>query len=215
MIELVNITKKYDTVAAVNRVSLTIADHARLAILGPSGSGKTTILRLIAGLEIPTEGTITIDGKVVSTPDSLVMPSERSVGFVFQTPALWPHMNVERNILFALQEQSPDEARKRLDELLGQMAIKDLRYRFPYQLSGGEARRVSLARALAPNPSLLLFDEPLIHLDEELKTDILTLIADNVKASASSMIYVTHDKREAEAIADTTVRLKNGQVVPS
>jgi len=196
----------------VDNVSFVIPDRARVAILGPSGSGKTTLLRLIAGLEIPDAGKIIIDGRMVNDPFLLVPPSERGVGFVFQAPALWPHMTVAGNILFALYDCTPASAQERLSDLLDRMSITHLRNRYPDQISGGEARRVALARALAHRPSILLFDEPLTNLDDDLRVDLLALIAESVKDSGASMLFVTHNAAEATSIADTTLRCKNGQI---
>jgi iron(III) transport system ATP-binding protein len=212
MIELNGIRKLFGTVVAANRVSLSIPDHARIALTGPSGSGKTTLLRIIAGLEVPDEGTVTLDGRIVSDPGVRVPPAERGIGFVFQTAALWPHMTVGENILFALQGTPPAEAEKRLAGLLDRMSATHLRDRYPDQISGGEARRVALARALAPNPSILLFDEPLTNLDDELREDLLTLIDENVRASSACMIYVTHNRHEAAVVAGTVLNYRKGEI---
>ena len=215
MIELNDIRKSYGNVVAVNRVSLVIPDHARIAVTGPSGSGKTTLLRLIAGLEIPDEGTIVMDGKLANDPDPVIPPSGRGIGFVFQTAALWPHMTVRQNILFGLQGIPVEKAENRITALLERMGIAHLKQRYPDQISGGEARRVALARALAPRPSLLLFDEPLTSLDDELRADLLSLITATVMESGASMVFVTHNPSEAESVADTILRFRQGAFVPS
>jgi iron(III) transport system ATP-binding protein len=213
MIELRGIRKMFGSVAAVNGVSLGIQDHSRVAVTGPSGSGKTTLLRIIAGLEIPDEGTVIINGRIVNDPGIRVPPAERGIGFVFQTAALWPHMTVEENILFALHGIPPAEAEQRLSGLLDRMSASHLRKRYPHQISGGEARRVSLARALAPQPSLLLFDEPLTNLDDDLRQDLLTLIDENVRASGACMIFVTHNRHEAAMIAETVLDYRKGEII--
>jgi iron(III) transport system ATP-binding protein len=215
MIELCGIRKMFGSVTAVDRVSLRIPDHARVAITGPSGSGKTTLLRIIAGLEVPDEGTITLDGRIVNDPDIRVPPSERGIAFVFQTAALWPHMTVEDNILFAMHGVPQNEAEQRLSGLLERMSAGHLRGRYPDQISGGEARRVALARALAPKPSLLLFDEPLTNLDDDLRSDLLALIDENVRASGASMIFVTHNRHEAAGIAETVLDYRKGKIITS
>jgi iron(III) transport system ATP-binding protein len=212
MIELRDISKTFGSHRAVDRVSLTIPDHARVVILGPSGSGKTTLLRLIAGLEIPDTGTITMDGRLVSSPGTMVPPSERSIGFVFQSGALWPHMTVADNIRFALGDLTPGEQQQRTRSLLERMGILPLSARYPDQISGGEARRVALARALAPRPSTLLFDEPLTNLDRTLREDLLQLIIESVRESGSRMLYVTHDEYEAEKMNGTIIRFDNGTI---
>jgi iron(III) transport system ATP-binding protein len=212
MIEIEDISKTFDSHLAVDRVSLAVPDHALVALLGPSGSGKTTLLRLIAGLEIPDSGTISLDGRLVSSHDCMIPPSERSIGFVFQSGALWPHMTVEENIRFALSDLPPAEQLQRCRVLMERTGIAGLSDRYPGQVSGGEARRVALARALAPRPSILLFDEPLTNLDRPLREDLLHLILESVKEAGSSMLYVTHDEYEAEKIADTIIRFDRGTI---
>jgi iron(III) transport system ATP-binding protein len=212
MIELEKISKTFGSHRAVDRVSLAIPDHAQVALLGPSGSGKTTLLRLIAGLEIPDSGTITMNGRLMSSPDCMIHPSERSIGFVFQTGALWPHMTVTENIRFALSDIPLPAQHQRTQSLMERMDIHPLADRYPDQISGGEARRVALARALAPRPAVLLFDEPLTNLDRPLREDLLLLIRESVKEAGSSMLYVTHDENEAETIADTIIRFDKGTI---
>lgn len=212
MIELENISKTFGTRRAVDRVSLVIPDHARIALLGPSGSGKTTLLRLIAGLEKPDAGTISMDGRLVSSPDCMVPPSARSIGFVFQSSALWPHMTVADNIQFALENLPYSEQKQRGESLMERMLILPLADRYPDQISGGEARRVALARALAPRPATLLFDEPLTNLDRPLREDLLMLVMESVQESGSSMVYVTHDEYEADTVAGTTIRFEHGTI---
>jgi iron(III) transport system ATP-binding protein len=213
MIVLEDVCKTFGNHPAVNHVSLEIPDQARIAILGPSGSGKTTLLRLIAGLEMPDAGTISMNGRIVSSPDVFVPPSDRRIGFVFQSAALWPHMTVAGNIIFAIEALPEEQQQKQLASLLDRMGIPHLRDRYPDQISGGEARRVSLARALAPRPETLLFDEPLTNLDCPLRDDLLCLIAESVRADGSSMLYVTHDEYEATTVADSIIRFDKGQII--
>lgn len=212
MIEIENISKTFGSHRAVDRVSLTIPDHAQVALLGPSGSGKTTLLRLIAGLEIPDSGTITMESRLVSSHTCMVPPSERSIGFVFQTGALWPHMSVAENIFFALSDIPLPQQRQRTQALMERMGILPLADRYPDQISGGEARRVALARALAPRPATLLFDEPLTNLDRILREELLVLILESVKEAGSRMVYVTHDENEAEQVAGTIIRFDKGTI---
>jgi iron(III) transport system ATP-binding protein len=210
MIELEDISKTFGSHRAVDNVSLVITDHAKVALLGPSGSGKTTLLRLIAGLEIPDSGSITMEGRLVSSPGFMVPPSERSIGFVFQSGALWPHMTVAENIRFGLSDIPRVEQQERTRALMERTGILSLADRYPEQISGGEARRVALARALAPRPATLLFDEPLTNLDRSLREDLLLLILESVREAGSRMIYVTHDDHEAETIAGTIIRIDKG-----
>lgn len=213
MITLEGVTKSFGNLIAVHNVTLKMPDQARVALLGPSGSGKTTLLRLIAGLEMPDNGIISMGGRIVSSSDVFVPPSERRIGFVFQSAALWPHMTVAENILFPLTSLPEDEQEQRLSTLMDRMSIPHLHDRYPDQISGGEARRVALSRALAPRPETLLFDEPLTNLDRSLREDLLLLIAESVRADGSSMIYVTHDESEADAVADTIIRFDKGHII--
>jgi iron(III) transport system ATP-binding protein len=213
LIILKDVSKSFNGHKAVNRVSLTIPDQARIAILGPSGSGKTTLLRLIAGLEMPDEGSISMNGRIVSSPEICIPPFERHIGFVFQSAALWPHKTVAGNILFAMGSLPVKEQEERLSILLNRMGINQLKDRYPDQISGGEARRVALARALAPRPETLLCDEPLANLDHPLRDDLLGLIVETSKLAGSCLIYVTHDEFEATRVADTILRFRNGAIV--
>ena len=212
MIVIENLTKAYDSRHAIDRLSLTVPDHAKLAVLGPSGSGKTTLLRLIAGIEQPDTGTITMDNRLVSSPQCMVPPCERSIGFVFQSGALWPHMTVAENIRFALHDRPAAGQDERIRFLLDRTGIADLADRYPGQISGGEARRAALARALAPQPATLLFDEPLTNLDRGLRVDLMDLILESVRGSDAAMIFVTHDEDEALAIGGSVIRLDRGSL---
>ena len=208
MIKIKGVTKYYQTTKAVDRISLEIPNHTSVVILGPSGSGKTTLLRLIAGLETPDEGEIYINEMLVSCLDLVIPPYKRGIGFVFQTPALWPHMTVAQNVRFGL----PSGSDGRVRELLTNTGLEDLTNRYPSQISGGEAHRVALARALAPKPKYLLFDEPLTNLDPDLKDEMLILIKESVTDTGASLVYVTHDAKEAEQISDRLIMIKNGRI---
>jgi iron(III) transport system ATP-binding protein len=210
MISLQRVSKSFGDVTAVDKVTLDITEGNHIAVLGPSGSGKTTLLRLIAGLEIPDSGEIYIDDMLASTPKWTLEPHRRKLGFVFQTPALWPHMTVAQNILFGLHDTGKDEATGRLREMLDMVSLTGLEHRYPHQLSGGEARRVSLARTLAPGPKYLLMDEPLINLDTELKDRLSSIIQEAVTATKACLIYITHDKGEAEQVAHNIITIRNG-----
>ncbi len=212
MIELRAVTRRFRDTVAVDGVSFTLAEASTVAILGPSGSGKTTVLRLIAGLEEPDEGELLIGGEVVSRPGLVVPPHMRGMGFVFQQPALWPHMTVARNVAFGLGDLPRTQARERLAEVLAQTALTDLRDRLPAQLSGGQARRVALARALAPRPAWLLMDEPLTNLDGESRSQMLALIEQIVAGSETGLVYVTHDESEAARLAPRVLRMDAGHV---
>jgi iron(III) transport system ATP-binding protein len=212
MIVLNLISKSFGGVKAIDNVSLNIASSSSLVVVGPSGSGKTTLLRLISGLDMPDSGEIYINGVLVSKNSFILEPHKRNLGFIFQTPALWPHMTVAQNILFGIYGKPKTEVKQRLHELLHSTLLVGMEHRYPHQLSGGEARRVSIARSLAPQPKYLLMDEPLINLDSELKNKMLSLIKNEVAQTKACLIYVTHDIDEAITISEHIVRLRNGRL---
>jgi sulfate transport system ATP-binding protein len=207
-IELRNITKKFGDVAAVNDVSFSVKEGELMALLGPSGGGKTTVLRMIAGLELPTSGDIFIRGNRVND----VSVQRRNIGFVFQNYALFKNMNVSNNIAFGLKIKKWKQAdiRARVAELLGLFGLEGLDRRYPHQLSGGQRQRVAIARALASQPSVLLLDEPFGAVDakirEELREWLVTLHHDlNV-----TTLFVTHDQEEALEVSNRIVIFSRG-----
>lgn len=214
MISIRDLTKSFGEVKAVDHVSFEIQEGESLAIFGPSGSGKTTLLRLIAGLELPDEGDIHINGALMSRGGQAVPPHQRGIGFMFQTAALWPHMTVAQNILFGLHELSYPAAEGRLAELLEQTELHGLEKRYPSELSGGEKRRVSLARTLAPKPKVLLLDEPLTNVDPDLRLSLLRLVKESIANEKSTLLFVTHDHAEGNEIAEGNImEMKNGRLV--
>jgi len=212
MIRVKDLRKTYGDVVAVDGVSLGVPDGCRLGIVGPSGSGKTTLLRLIAGLVAPDAGSIHIDGRCASAPGRLLEPHRRGIGFVFQRPALWPHLTVAQNVRFGLGRLGRDEAARRVGRLLEAMGIEGLADRRPAALSEGQARRVAIARALAPEPAHLLMDEPLTNLDADLKGRLVRLIRSAVADSGATLIYVSHDAGEVADLAERVVRLVGGRL---
>ncbi len=207
-IELKNVTKSFGTVDAVNNVSFSVNEGELMALLGPSGGGKTTVLRMIAGLEVPTEGDIFIGGKRVND----LSVQQRNIGFVFQSYALFKNMNVFKNIAFGLKikKWKGAEVEARIAELLKLFDLEGLEKRYPHQLSGGQRQRVAIARALAPKPSVLLLDEPFGAVDakirQELREWLVTLHHDlNV-----TTIFVTHDQEEAMEVANRIVIFSRG-----
>ncbi len=213
MIQICHLTKFYGKARALEDVSLQVTTPEPLVILGPSGSGKSTLLRLIAGLEMPDAGEIHINGSPASRPGWALPPHRRNIGFVFQTPALWPHMTVAGNITFGMNGLSQDRMRDRLRELLEGFDLHGLGGRYPDELSGGEARRVAIARCLAPEPRYLLMDEPLTNLDRELKRKALARIACAVRDTRAFLVYVTHDPDEARKLSGRVIFLDAGRVV--
>ncbi|MBI5685818.1 MAG: ABC transporter ATP-binding protein [Verrucomicrobia bacterium] len=213
MISVSRLTKLFGNTTALDGVTLSVAPGQTLAVVGPSGCGKTTLLRLVAGLEKPDEGEVVLHGTVASRPGWALPPHERNVGFVFQSAALWPHMSVAQNISFGMNARPRDQARATLAALLDQLDLRELAGRHPHQLSGGQARRVALARALAPQPRILLLDEPLTNLDGELKSRVLGVIQDAIRATRPAVIHVTHDPAEAAALGAQTLTLREGRIV--
>ncbi len=189
----------------LDRVSLEVAPREIVAILGPSGSGKSSLLRIIAGLTPPTAGAILLNGHDITH----VPAHRRNIGMVFQKGELFPHMNVAQNIGYSLRIKKVDrrEIAKRVSELLVLVQLPDFENRSVNTLSGGEATRVALARALASSPSLLLLDEPLTGLDKDLHDSLVIELHETLKRAGVTTILVTHDPHEAEQIADRVVQL--------
>ena len=215
-IVLKGITKRFGKSVAVDNLDLTIEDGAFVTLLGPSGCGKTTTLRMIAGLETPTEGEIYIGDNLVFSSEKGVDVSadKRNIGFLFQNYALWPHMTVRKNITFGLEnlKWSKSDINKRLDELLVQMHIEEYADRYPSELSGGQQQRVAIARTLASKPALLLMDEPLSNLDAKLRVEMRTAIKQIQNSIGITTVYVTHDQEEAMAVSDR-IAVMNGGVI--
>lgn len=196
-----NISKAFGPTQILTNVSFHVPPAAKLLITGPSGAGKTTLLRIIAGLESPDEGEVFIAGRRVTAKNETLAPHRRGIGFVFQSPALWPHMTVRENIAFGLASLPEAAAKQRIAELLEKAGLQRLETRYPHQISGGEAKRVSLLRSLAPQPQCLLLDEPFSNLDRQTKTALLSYVLETTAALKISLIFVTHDEYEVETVA--------------
>lgn len=216
MLDISYLHKQFGDFAAVTDVSISVPDGAFLVLLGPSGCGKTTLLRMLAGLEQPTSGTITFDDQLVSDGDRnwSVDPAKRNSGLVFQSYALWPHMSVRGNVEWPLKVKNMPKADrdKRVDETLELLDIHQLADRFPNEISGGQQQRVAIARTIAPKPSVMLFDEPLSNLDAKLRVEMRTELMRLHKATGATTVYVTHDQIEAMTMA-THVAVMNGGVI--
>ncbi|MFC4355946.1 ABC transporter ATP-binding protein [Chryseomicrobium palamuruense] len=197
---------------AVNQFSMNIETGEVISILGRSGSGKSTVLRILAGLEVPSEGEFTLFGETMFGKSTFVQPEKRGIGLVFQDYALFPHMTVFDNVKFGLSKLSKTDRNKRANEVLELVEMQDYKKRFPHQLSGGQQQRVALARALAPNPKLLLLDEPFSNLDKELQNKIREELYSILKRAQITSIFVTHDEDDAHTIADRIVKLDKGKV---
>jgi len=211
-LELAQVSQRYGRNTVVNGVSLAV-DAGRIAcLLGPSGCGKTTLLRCIAGFEPLLGGEIRIAGEVVSRPGFSLPPEKRRIGMVFQDYALFPHLTAAGNIAFGLDALPRGERQVRVEELLAIVGLAGQGNRYPHELSGGQQQRVALARALAPQPQLLLLDEPFSNLDVELRERLSLEVRDILKRLAITAVLVTHDQHEAFAIADEIGVLHGGQL---
>jgi putative spermidine/putrescine transport system ATP-binding protein len=209
-LELTDIQKRFGTTTAVENFNLAAEQGEFVSFLGPSGCGKTTTLRMIAGFEQPTSGTITINGQDVT----YMAPNKRNVGMVFQSYALFPNMTVADNIGFGLRvrKRSKDDIRKRVAELLEIVNLPDKGNRYPYQLSGGQQQRVAIARALAMRPRIMLFDEVTSALDPELVGEVLKVMR-QLATEGMTMIVVTHEMSFARDVADRVLFMDQGAIV--
>ena len=202
---------------AVNQVSFELKKGELLGLLGPSGCGKTTLLRMIAGFEKPSEGSIELAGRIVSDHQHWVEPEKRHTGMVFQDYALFPHLTVANNIAFGLENKRPrlakKEINKRVNEVLQLVGLGGYEKRFPHELSGGQQQRIALARALAPQPELILLDEPLSNLDVQVRERLRHEVRTILKSTNTAGIFVTHDQEEAMAIADKIGVMQDGHLM--
>lgn len=216
MLEICNLTKRFDSFEAVSDVSIKVPEGAFLVLLGPSGCGKSTLLRMLAGLELPTSGRILFQDDLVSDGDAnwSVDPARRNSGLVFQSYALWPHMSVYGNVEWPLKVagMAGAERSRRVTETLELLDIPQLADRYPNEISGGQQQRVAIARTIAPRPSVLLFDEPLSNLDARLRVEMRTELMRLHRATGATTVYVTHDQLEAMTMATHVAVLKDGRV---
>ena len=208
-----SVTKSYGSELVLSDFNLDVWNGSIVGILGISGSGKTTALRLLAGFDKPDSGIIEMRNRVISSEDTFLPPEERNVGMVFQDYALFPHLNVEKNISFGL---SRDEIKSgRLEEVLSMCNLETYRNKFPQELSGGQQQRVSLARALAPKPEVILLDEPFTSLDAHMARDLREEVVSLLRQTETTAIIVTHDQEEALSVCDVVSVLENGSVIQS
>lgn len=207
MISLSGINKSFGAVQVLHHTELHVAAGETVGISGPSGCGKTTLLRLIAGLDLPDAGVIRLNGRLATGNGCFIQPHQRGLGFVFQEPALWPHMSVAQNIMFGIAGLKLRERRARLKRLLEATGLEGLGGRYPAQLSVGQARRVALARALAPMPRILLLDEPLTNVDAPTHEQLLALISAWRHETGATVVYVSHNRAEQERLCTQTLTL--------
>jgi iron(III) transport system ATP-binding protein len=212
MLTLEGVTKRYGADPAVDAVDLTVRDGELLTLLGPSGCGKTTTLRMIAGLEMPTSGRVGVDGDVVAADGDGAPPEQRDVGMVFQEFALFPHRTVAENVGFGLDDWDDDRRERRVTELLELVGLENFADRSPENLSGGQRQRVALARSLAPEPEVLLLDEPFANLDIRLRERMREEVRRIIKETNVTAVSVTHDQEEALSISDRVAVMSEGQI---
>lgn len=211
ILEVEDLFKSYDGGQhyALSAVSFSVAPGTICAVIGESGSGKTTLLRSIAGLETPEQGHIRIAGRTVSSLQAIVPPQQRQLGMVFQDFGLFPHLSVLDNIAYGLPKGQKQAAKQWLDFV----ALAGYGQRYPHELSGGQQQRVAIARALAPEPRLLLMDEPFSNLDAALKLSLRQQIRELLKKAGVSALFITHDPLDAVAIADRAIFLQAGRLI--
>jgi len=210
-VRLENVTKTYGEVVAVQGVNLEVAEGEFFFLLGPSGCGKTTLLRIIAGFARPDEGEVYFDGRRMTD----VPPHRRGLAMVFQSYALWPHMTVAENVGYGLEVRrvKGEERRRRIERALQLVRMEHLAERYPAELSGGEQQRVALARALVVEPEAVLLDEPLSNLDARLRLEMREELRDIHRRTGITMLYVTHDQKEALSMAQRLALMNRGRIV--
>ncbi len=212
ILSLKNITKNFGTTEVLKDINIDLNEGEILTILGASGSGKSTILNLIAGFEKQNSGRVGIYGEIVSSSVTFVEPHKRNVGFVFQNYALFPHLNVFKNIAFGIEKKDINRQKMTVEEMMKLTGLDGLEKRYPHELSGGQQQRVALARTLATSPKLILFDEAFSNVDAVLKSKIQSELVGIIKDSGVSAVFVTHDSKEALSISDKIAFLENGSV---
>ena len=209
-----HVTKRFGDVVAVDDLDLVVEDREFMVLLGPSGCGKTTTLRMIAGFMPPTDGSIEMDGKQISSPSGVVPPEHRRMSMIFQSYAIWPNMTVGENVGFGLQVRKLPRAEidRRVDKILDVVQMRNLKGRYPAELSGGQQQRVALARAIVVEPEVLLLDEPLSNLDANLREEMRFEIRRLHDQYRYTTVYVTHDQSEAMTTADLIAVMNKGRV---
>nr|WP_132058552.1 ABC transporter ATP-binding protein [Halorussus amylolyticus] len=212
VLELDGVTKTYGSETAVDSLSLSVHEGELLTLLGPSGCGKTTTLRMMAGLERPDSGSVRLDGEVVADGTTSVSPENRNVGLVFQDFALFPHLTVAENVAFGLTDATDEEIDEKITSLLDLVNLSAHREAKPDELSGGQQQRVALARSLAPEPAILLLDEPFSNLDVRLRVEMREEVRAILKEAGVTAVSVTHDQEEALSISDRVAVMNDGDV---
>ncbi|MEZ5653189.1 MAG: ABC transporter ATP-binding protein [Burkholderiaceae bacterium] len=214
MLTIRNMHKRFGRNPVLRNMNLELADGEFVTLLGPSGCGKTTLLRIIAGLEVPDEGEVWLDDQLLVGPDVFMTPQDRNFGMVFQSYALWPHMTIRENLAYPLEARRhpAGEIDERIDGMLTSLGLDGLGGRRPAELSGGQQQRVALGRALIARPRLLLLDEPLSNVDAKVRQDMRTTIRRVQQRLGLTAVYVTHDQSEALSLSDRIVVINRGAI---
>ena len=212
ILEITNLNHAYDADTLILQdINLDISKGERVAILGPSGCGKSTLLRLIAGLEKQKTGLIKINNSEVSSENTFLPPEKRKVGLVVQEKALFPHLTVQQNICFGIRDKR--DKHSIAQSLMGLLKIDSLKNKYPHEISGGEQQRVALVRSMAPNPNLLMLDEPFSALDVDLKNNLYEEISNLFSERNITILLVTHDLREAEIMTTRQLKMEKGRLI--
>ena len=212
-LSLENVSASYDKASVIENVSFSLQEGELACLLGPSGCGKTTILRAISGFQSVTQGSISLAGNIISNTTTMLNPEQRGVGMVFQDHALFPHLSIAENVGFGLAKLNKKEKLNRVSRLLDLVGMSAYKSKYPHELSGGQSQRVALARAIAPQPSLLLMDEPFSNLDTELRESLGYEVRMLLKELGVTAIMVTHDQHDAFALGDRVGVMSHGQLV--
>ena len=212
ILEISNLSHSYgNEISTIKDLSFSLKDGEIASIIGASGIGKTTLLRIIAGLEEPAEGEVRIKEKLVSSKNFILPPEKRNLGLVVEDRALFPHLNVKKNVMFGINYMEEKESLTR--EFLELFKVLDLAEKFPHEISAGQQQRVAFARALITNPDILLLDEPFAALDKKLKSDLYVETKKIFKEKGLSVVLVTHDEEEAEYFSDTIIEFKEDKII--
>lgn len=212
-LELSHLHKKFGSTDALNNLSLIVQSGEVVCLVGHSGCGKTTLLKIISGVDSPDGGTVRINGNQVAGENSFIEPENRKVGVVFQDFALFPHLTIAQNIMFGLRGSPKEQAKNRAKEMLDLVGLAHMANKYPHMLSGGEQQRIALARALAPEPDILLMDEPFSNLDRNLRDQLRHDTISLLRKLGTTVIFVTHDAEEALSTGDKIVLMRSGQII--
>lgn len=214
LLDVSNVSASHMALDILKRTNLQVNAHDIVCLLGPSGCGKTTLLRSIAGLHAIDQGSIEVEGSIISTPKHSLAPEARNIGMMFQDLALFPHLTIYDNVAYGIRKQQKSYVQQQVNHVLNLVEIDVKHHRkYPHELSGGQQQRVALARALAPKPSILLLDEPFSSLDPDLREQLATQVREILKHEKMTAVLVTHDQHEAFAVADWVGVMEHGKIV--